>query len=77
MRADVDGHLRPADATDQLLLVVGAPLREDGDVARLLQAVMSDAALEDRREVVGDDDHAVAPAKMAWAAETPAPASHL
>src|SRR5262249_10024111 len=77
MRADVDRDLGPADATDELLLVVGAALREHGDLARLLQAAVRHAALEDRGKIVRDDDHAAALAKMAWAADTPAPASHV
>src|SRR5262249_55509284 len=74
---NVDGDLRPPDAADELLLLVGAALGEDGHVAQLLRALVSDGAVEHRGEIVRDADHAWAAEKMAWAADTPAPASHL
>src|SRR5262249_26042128 len=72
-----DRDLRLVDAADQLLLVVGAPLREHPHLAELLRALLGVGAREDRWEVVGDDDHAAPSAKRAWAAATPAPASVL
>ncbi len=73
--ADVDGDPRVADAPDQLVLLVGAALGEHAHVAERLRALVGRRAVEHRREVVGNDDHAPAPAKTAWAAATPAPAS--
>jgi len=77
VRADIDGDGGAADAPDQLLLLIGAALGEDDDVTELFRPLVGRSALEDRRKVVGDRDHSWAAEKMAWAADTPAPASHL
>jgi len=54
--SDVDDRARAVDAADQLGLVVGAACGIDARLAELLQPLVGRRALEDAREVVGDDD---------------------
>jgi len=53
MRADVDGHARPPDALDQLLLLVGAARGEDRRLAELVRRLVGDGVLEDARKSSG------------------------
>jgi hypothetical protein len=62
---DVDGDARVADAPDELGLVVGAALGEHAEIPQGLRALLGRRPLEDGREVVGDDDHAVRAEKTA------------
>src|SRR5207249_2154406 len=84
VRADVDRDGRATDALDELRFLVRSPRRDDLDLAERAALLVRDGALEDRREVVGDDDlrlrHGARQAAVAnarCAAATPTPGSSV